>query len=133
MDILNEIFADKILQKKINDTIRENKRIKEKEREDGREREIEEMNNEQIKSHYKSSANEEYNKTERKENFEGKEGQKKNCFSDREKVKYQSEKVGKTGQKPFSEFDINQIRIWSSSPLFKKHNARTIRTKPKLG
>ena len=119
-DILNEIFADRILQKKMNDNIRECKKIKEKEREDDRDREIEERNHLKNNLNCNSSSSEVNHKSEINKNLRRGERQQKESSSESKKMKNHAEKIGKIRRKSFSDFDINQIRIWSISPLVKE-------------
>ena len=119
-DILNEIFADRILQKKMNDNIRECKKIKEKEREDDRDREIEERNHLKNNLKYNTSSSEVNYKSEINKNLRREERQQKESSSESKKMKNYPEKIGKIRRKSFSDFDINQIRIWSISPLVKE-------------
>ena len=119
-DILNEIFADRILQKKMNDNIRECKKIKEKEREDDRDREIEERNHLKNNLKYNTSSSEVNYKSEINKNLRREERQQKESSSESKKMKNHPEKIGKIRRKSFSDFDINQIRIWSISPLLKE-------------
>ena len=119
-DILNEIFADRILQKKMNDNIRECKKIKEKEREDDRDREIEERNHLKNNLNCNTSSSEVNHKSEINKNLRREERQQKESSSESKKMKNHAEKIGKIRRKSFSDFDINQIRIWSISPLVKE-------------